>query len=168
MKVLLNKTAIAGTALAIVCLLVACASDWNARPVYGRYDRDCDGIAEIQNSAAGSRILKDRYVLYGVNGDRVVLAPKPEFHAISVRCGKQEVDLAFLGFKDGLGNAAIGAQVSCVFTPKAGGRYAVRGELAGETALMWIDDTESGKPVTEKLSAPITARQQFDPVRPYP
>jgi len=34
------------------------------------------------------------------------------------------------------------------FTPKPDGKYAVKGELKKEKSTVWIEDTETGKPVT--------------------
>ncbi len=38
------------------------------------------------------------------------------------------------------------------FTPKANGRYAVKGDLKKEKASVWIEDTETGQPVTAVVS----------------
>jgi len=37
--------------------------------------------------------------------------------------------------------------------PRAGGKYVVRGELKKEGSTVWIEDVESGQPVTEKLTS---------------
>lgn len=38
------------------------------------------------------------------------------------------------------------------FTPKPNGRYAVKGELKKEKSSVWIEDTETGQPVTIVVS----------------
>lgn len=45
------------------------------------------------------------------------------------------------------------------FTPQPGKRYAVRGRIAPQTCEVWIEDLDSGAPVTDKLSGPGTSRQ---------
>jgi len=136
--------------------------------VYGSPNPGCSGSAVVENSAGGSRFLKDRFVLRVVNGMKVVLSPKPEFDPILLRCGRQMVEIAFVGFKNGIGLFAIGAEAECVFEPSAGHHYVVRGEITDDVATLWIEDLDTKQPVTEKLRAGITARQQFDPVRTYP
>jgi hypothetical protein len=39
------------------------------------------------------------------------------------------------------------------FTPKANGRYAVKGELKKEKSSVWIEDLETGQPVTAVVSS---------------
>lgn len=38
------------------------------------------------------------------------------------------------------------------FTPKPGGRYAVKGDLTKEKSTVWIEDEETGLPATVKVS----------------
>jgi hypothetical protein len=150
----------------IIAALVGCVS--RPPPVYGILHPNCSDVAVVENSAAGKRFLKDCFVLQAVNGRRVVLSMKPEFDPISLRCGRQTVELAFAGFKNGIGLFAIGAQAECVFEAVAGRHYVVRGEISDDIATLWIEDRETKQPATEKLRAGVTAQQQFDPVRTYP
>jgi hypothetical protein len=44
------------------------------------------------------------------------------------------------------------------FTPEAGRRYRVAGRIDGRSCAVWIEDTATGRPVTEAVSGPGTGR----------
>ncbi|MDR7270879.1 hypothetical protein J2X20_003537 [Pelomonas saccharophila] len=44
------------------------------------------------------------------------------------------------------------------FTPQEGKRYAVNGRIAADACEVWVEDSATRQPVTEKLTGPGTAR----------
>lgn len=154
--------------VSFLCAFISgCLSHDTVRPVYGVARENEREFATIKNSVSGDRFLKDRFILRSVGGQRTALGSKPENEPLYVHSGEQRMELAFLGFKNGLGNAAIAANADCVFSPRARGSYIVRGKVEGDVATLWIEESESATAVTEKVTAGIVPMSQFDPLRRY-
>ena len=148
----LSKFLLAPMAAVVACLFVSCG------PVYHGPPHDPATTATLRCTKEKLSFYSNRgYWVKSIDGKRVDYTWKAADAEIVVPAGKHEMVLTG-NFDLGLHKPAGHWEPTAVTADlKAGRSYVVRGYFNYPTerrAQIWIEDTASGKPVSEKLSLP--------------
>jgi hypothetical protein len=134
--------------------------------VYGRPSGDFAGEAYIHNSVSKEGFSKDRFVVSEIDGRQVVLSAWPEDQVLAIWHGQHQLELRFRGSRGKMRSRPVEAVVALEANFTTNKDYRVRGEVEGDSAFLWLEESDSGKLVTEKKSAPVKDYSEFNPLLP--
>lgn len=112
-------------------------------------------LVELDGNRVANAFSASRIASYGRGASLTTVYPERQVQvrALKVRLrGSHATGAPIHAMASQLAGTFFSVEGVVDFTPKANGRYAVKGELKKEKSSVWIEDVETGKPVTTVVS----------------